>query len=144
MNVFMMLVALLGGIATGVQAGVNALLGRKIGTIEGAFVSFMVGTVALFLLMLFFGKGNLGQMFNLPRWQLTGGLLGSFFVLIMVMAVPKIGVATTLIAVISGQLLASTVIDHFGLLGGRQIPIDWQRGLGLVLLAAAMFLFYRK
>lgn len=144
MNWVMMLVVLLGGAATAVQAGVNGALGRKIGTIEGAFTSFLIGTVALFLIMMFMGRGNVLQVMSLPKWQLTGGLLGAVYVIGMVFAVPKIGVASSMIAVIAGQLVTSTILDHFGVMSGKPIPIDWQRVVGLVLLAGALFLFYKK
>jgi transporter family-2 protein len=144
MNWMMMLVVLLGGAATAVQAGVNGALGRKVGTIEGAFTSFLIGTVALFLIMMFLGKGNVLQIVSLPKWQLTGGLLGALYVIGMVFAVPKIGVASSMVAVIAGQLLTSTILDHFGVMSGKPIPIDWQRVVGIVLLAAALFLFYKK
>lgn len=144
MNWMMMLVVLLGGAATAVQAGVNGALGRKVGTIEGAFTSFLIGTVALFLIMMFVGKGNVLQIVSLPKWQLTGGLLGALYIIGMVFAVPKIGVASSMVAVIAGQLLTSTILDHFGVMSGKPIPIDWQRVLGIVLLAAALFLFYKK
>lgn len=144
MNWMMMLVVLLGGAATAVQAGVNGALGRKVGTIEGAFTSFLIGTIALFLIMMFLGKGNVLQIVSLPKWQLTGGLLGALYVIGMVFAVPKIGVASSMVAVIAGQLLTSTILDHFGVMSGKPIPIDWQRVLGIVLLAAALFLFYKK
>lgn len=144
MNWIMTLVVLLGGAATAVQAGVNGVLGRKVGTIEGAFTSFLIGTVALFLLMMFVGKGNVAEIVSLPKWQLTGGLLGALYIVGMVFAVPKIGVASAMVAVIAGQIVTSTIIDHFGLIGGKPIPIDWQRVVGIVLLAGALVLFYKK
>jgi transporter family-2 protein len=61
-----------------------------------------------------------------------------------IMAVPKIGVASALIALVIGQLTTSTIIDHFELIGGRHIPIDWKRIVGLVFLVIALFLFYKK
>ncbi|UFJ43100.1 DMT family transporter [Brevibacillus humidisoli] len=144
MNGLMMLLSLVAGIGVAAQAGINGALGKKIGTIEASFISFAIGTLCLLLLVIFFGKGNLLTTLTQPKWMLLGGLLGAIYVFAMVLSVPKIGVATTLLAVIAGQIIASTVIDHFGLVGGRQIPLDWQRMLGILLLAAALLLFYRK
>lgn len=144
MNLIMVIIAIIAGVVVGIQAGVNGNLGSKIGVIEGAFMSFFTGTLALLLVVFFFGKGNLLSLFTVPKWQLTGGLLGAVYVIVAVLAVPKIGVASTLVAVIAGQILSSTVIDHFGLLGGRHIPIDWQRVVAIVLMATALILFYRK
>lgn len=143
MNWVMLSISFVGGIAVAVQAMVNGALGKKIGAIEASFFSFLIGTMALFMLMVFFGKGNILNVFTVPKWMLIGGMLGSIYVLFVVLSVPAIGVASTLIAVIMGQVLTSTVLDHFGL-AGRSIPIDWQRMLGIAFLAAALFLFYRR
>ncbi|EPR29920.1 putative membrane spanning protein [Geobacillus sp. WSUCF1] len=93
-----MLLALTAGMAVSVQAGVNGGLGKRIGVLEGAFVSFLIGTIVLFLVQLFFGKGELLAMFSTPKWQLTGGILGAFYVFVMVLIVPKVGVANSLAA----------------------------------------------
>ncbi|MCP8615846.1 DMT family transporter [Salirhabdus salicampi] len=139
----MIVFVFLGGVAVATQAGINGTLGRRIGVLESSFVSFFIGTVALFLLMLFFGRGNILATFSVPRWQLTGGLLGAFYVWSIIYAAPKIGVATSLMAVIIGQLFMSTLLDHYGFVG-KTIPIDMQRTFALLLMIVALFLFYRK
>lgn len=144
MNWIMSLLAVIAGISIGAQAGINGGLGKKIGVIEGAFVSFAIGTLILLLFTIFFGKGNLLNIFSVSKWQLTGGLLGAIYVLIMVLAVPKVGVATTIVSVIVGQVLMSLVIDNFGFFGGRQIPFDWHRGLAVILLGMSLFLIYKR
>lgn len=144
MNWIMTLLAVIAGISIGTQAGINGGLGKKIGVIEGAFVSFAIGTLILLVCTIFLGKGNLLNVFSVPKWQLTGGLLGAIYVLVMVLAVPKIGVATTIVSVILGQVLISGVIDHFGLFGGKQIPFDWQRGVAALLLGISLYLMYKK
>lgn len=138
------ILAVIAGVGVGLQAGINGELGKRIGTIEGAFVSFAVGTLFLFLAMLFLGKGNILSMFTVPKWQLTGGLLGAAYVMIAIWAVPKIGVATTLLAVVTGQLVTSALLDHFGVISGQQIPLDGKRVSALLLLALALFLFYKR
>ncbi|KJE28500.1 hypothetical protein LG52_1254 [Geobacillus kaustophilus] len=139
-----MLLALAAGMAVSVQAGVNGGLGKRIGVFEGAFVSFLIGTVVLFLMQLFLGKGELLAMFSVPKWQLIGGILGAFYVFVMVLIVPKIGVANSLMAVIAGQLVMSSIVDHFGLFGGQRIPFDMMRLAALGFLFLALWLFFRK
>jgi bacterial/archaeal transporter family-2 protein len=136
--------ALLGGVAVAIQASINGGLGKKVGTLEGSLVSFTIGTLALLFIVIFFGKGNLTSVTTIPKWQLTGGLLGAFYVFVAVLVVPRVGVATTLTAVIVGQLIMSAVIDHFGLFGSKQIAFDYKRALALVLLVCSLFLFYKK
>ncbi len=138
------ILALLGGVAVAIQASINGGLGKKVGTLEGSLVSFLIGTLALLFIVIFFGKGNITTLTTVPKWQLTGGLLGAFYVFVAVLVVPRVGIATTLTAVIVGQLIMSAVIDHFGLFGSRQIPFDYKRALALVLLVCSLFLFYKK
>ncbi|TVX88201.1 DMT family transporter [Paenibacillus agilis] len=145
-SIIVLLIVLIGGVATAFQAGVNGLLGKKIGIIEGSFVSFLTGTIVLLILLLITTRGNLSpllQALHVPKWQLTGGILGVIYVLIMIFAVPKIGTATTFVAIIATQMLMSTVIDHYGLFG-KTIPINSYKVIGLILLAGALFFIYKS
>lgn len=135
------LLAVLGGIVVAMQVQVNGGLGRKAGVIEASFISFLIGTIALFFAVLFFGKGDLLAIFIVPKWQLIGGLLGSIYVLVAVLVTPKIGVASTLVAVVFGQILMGAIIDHFGLFGGERIPMDLKKTAAIVLLFASLYLF---
>lgn len=143
-NVLILILVLISGLGVSVQSGVNGELGKRIGTIEGAFVSFFIGLIAITLIMLFLGKGNITEVFTVPKWMLFGGILGAFFVMCNVFAVPKLGVGITVISVIVGQIIMSMIIDHFGWFGKMPIPFNWQRGLGVVLLFAALILIYRS
>ena len=144
MNWIILLMVLAAGAATAVQAGVNGALGKKVGIIEAAFVSFLVGTIFLSVIFILTRRGNIQAALEVPKWQLTGGLLGAFYIMIMVVAVPRIGMAAALITLIVGQLTTSTLIDHFGLIGDKNIPLDFKRMAGLALMGVAIFLFYKK
>lgn len=144
MKWLMMLLAVLGGMAIGTQAGVNGVLGKKVGSLEGALISFAIGTIALLTATIFFGKGDLLSATTVPKWQLTGGLLGAAYIFIMVLIVPQIGAASAIMAIIIGQLLITSIIDHFGLIGGKQIPLDWQKIAALALMVVAIILYTKK
>lgn len=76
------------------------------------------------------------------KWQLTGALCGVPYIVIMVLAVQRIGTAVATVAVIFGQLAMSMLIDNFGWLGNAAIPFSLSR-LGAVLcLAVALALIY--
>ncbi|MDQ0219177.1 DMT family transporter [Peribacillus cavernae] len=144
MKIIFPLLALLGGIAMAIQAQVNGGLGKKVGAIEGSFISFAVGTLALAFGVLFIGKGNVLAFTNVPKWQLIGGLLGALYVFIMVLVVPKVGVATAFVAVIAGQIIVGAIIDHYGLFGGTRIPIDGKKLIAILLLFVSLYLFNHK
>jgi transporter family-2 protein len=54
--------------------------------------------------------------------------------------IPRVGIATSLIILLSGQLLIGTVLDHFGLLGAAQRPIDLMRVVGLAVVFLGVWL----
>lgn len=139
-----LLMSIVGGIAIGIQAIVNGGLGKKVGTIEASFISFLIGTIALLITMLFFGKGNFFAFNDVPKWQLIGGLLGAFYVSIMVMTVPKIGVTAAFFSIIAGQILIAAIIDHFGLFGGQTYPLNIRKAIAILLMFGSMYLFNQK
>ncbi len=144
MKLIFSLLALAGGIALGIQAVVNGGLGKKVGTMEASFISFFVGTAALFFLVLFWGKGNLLAISEVPKGQLIGGILGAFYVFVIILVAPKIGVTATLLSVIAGQLFIGSIIDHFGLFGGEKFPLDTKKVIALLLMFGSIFLFNQK
>lgn len=65
-------------------------------------------------IVIFFGSGKLLKIFDVPKWQLSAVFLGVLYMLLIIVAVSKIGVIATNIAAVAGQLIISLIIDHFG------------------------------
>jgi bacterial/archaeal transporter family-2 protein len=107
------------GMALSTQAPLNAALARTLGQpVAAAAVSFGVGFMVLTLLSLLLG--GLGPLARLPAatwWQVTGGILGAFYVWAVIWGVPMLGVVTTVAALILGQMVAALVLDATGLFG---------------------------
>ena len=143
-NYILYLLMLCGGIMVAVQPSINARLARIVGVLESSCISFAVGTVALFMVVLLVGRGSLRGVAAASWWELTGGLLGAFFVTMTIFVVPRIGTAAAMAAIIAGQLATGLLMDHFGLLGGRHIPLDSSRMLGVLLLMAGGWLVFRR
>lgn len=135
------LLATIGGAAVAVQSKVNGGLGKQVGLIEGSFISFLIGTLVLFFFTIFFGKGNLFAITEVPKWQLIGGILGAIYVSILIFSVNKIGVTSTLMAVVLGQIIIGAMIDHFGFFGGENYPITGKKIIAILLLIFSLYLF---
>lgn len=60
--------------------------------------------------------------------------------MIAVLLIPRLGAATVLALLVAGQLLASIALDHFGLFGLPQRPVDLSRLAGAVLLLGGVVL----
>lgn len=138
--------AVFAGLFVGMQPPVNARLGRTVGSVQAATLSFIVGTVALALLATLFygGLGSFSSVGKAPWWAFVGGLLGAVYVTVAILTVRTLGVSGLTAIVITGQLTAAVLIDRFGLLGISKQPIGGERIVGLILLVAGVLLVVRR
>ncbi|PAK39978.1 DMT family transporter [Peribacillus simplex] len=143
MGILMILFTLLGGITLSAQSAINGTFSRKAGTIETTLLTFLTGTMFLSIFILFFGRGNVLAILEVPKWQLSAVFLGVLFLLFIVTAVPRIGVIATNITVIIGQLVIGIVIDNFGWFNSIVIPLDWKRSVALLFMIIALYLIYK-
>ena len=138
--------ALAAGAMLPVQFGVNSYLRDFVGgPVVAAAISFVVGTIALVAAALLVRQSlpEIGPASNAPWWVWTGGLLGACFVLASIVVTPRLGAATTIGLVLTGQVVASMVIDHFGLI---ELPVheaSTPRILGALLIVAGVVLVQR-
>lgn len=124
------------------QAPINSTLGRSIGSIPAAAVSFTIGTLVLVAITLLFagGFGQIAEARNLSWYYLTGGVLGAIYVTTALIAVRELGAGGVTAATIAGQLGLSVIIDRAGVLGLAERELTPGRVLGVLLLAAGTFL----
>ena len=140
----MLLIVIFGGAVLCAQSSINGRLGSVVGVLDSAWLSFVMGTMVSFLIGFFFEPHYSLNLFTAPRWQLTGAFFGVAYMLIVVFAMPRLGTAATTVAVISGQLLMSLLIDNFGWFNNAVIPLDRSRFAALILLAIALFFIYKS
>lgn len=138
------LVALVAGGMIALQAPINAEAATRLGhPLSAALMSFVVGTVILTVLALFFARGstNLGALQSMPLYMLLGGgLLGAIYVTVNLVLAPKIGVAAIMALGIAGQLATALFLDRAGLfdLMQRELSVGRVGGAVLVLVGALM------
>ena len=138
-----LLFAVAAGAMLPVQFGVNAQLSHWVGSpIRAAFVSFLVGTIALLIVSAFVRKPlpSLDRLGDVPWWVWTGGLLGAFYVAGSIVTAPKLGAVTLAAAIIFGQTLASVLVDQFGWVGFDEHHASPGRLLGVLLVAIGVVL----
>ena len=143
MGIFMILFTLFGGITLSAQSSINGTFSRKAGTIETTLLTFLTGTMFLTIFILFFGQGNILAISEAPKWQLSAAFLGTMYLLLTVMAVPRIGVIATNIAGIAGQLVIGVLIDHFGWFNSLVIALDIKRAFALLFMVIALYFIYK-
>jgi bacterial/archaeal transporter family-2 protein len=128
------------------QAPINGMLGRTVGTFAAASVSFSIGTAALVAITVLVGGGfgDLGEARGLSWYYLAGGVLGALYVTSALATVRVLGAGGVTAATITGQLVTAVVLDRLGALGLEQRPLSAARLIGIVLLAVGTYLVVRE
>jgi transporter family-2 protein len=139
-------VILVGGAMISLQGPINATLGRATGSpVNAALISFLVGTLALALVVVAQRTpASIPLLRALPWWAWTGGLCGAVFVTAAAYAAPRIGVASMLTIGIASQLMTAVLIDHSGALGVPARSISGGRLLGVAMVIAGAILVRRS
>ncbi|MBS0969687.1 DMT family transporter [Nissabacter archeti] len=143
MNLLLIPLVILGGMGLSVEAGLLGPLGSEVGHLWATLSIFGVGSALTLLLVLFFGPRNAPSFTAQPAWQLLGGILGPVYVVVLTLTTPVIGLAMTMIAILSGQVAKSVLIDHYGWFGGAKKKIGRERLLALLFIIAALWLIAR-
>jgi len=111
--------ALAAGALLAVQAGANAQLSRAIGSpFAATTLQLSVGAILLLLITLL--SDTVLALSRLPHaqwWHVIGGTASAFYVISGILLFPRIGAVVSVGLFIAGQVLASTALDVFGLLG---------------------------
>lgn len=101
------------------QAGVNSMIGRQLGApLYGGLTNTLVAsaTFVVAILILRPGLPHLKAASEAPLWAWSGGVMGAAMVFGSLFIAPKIGASSFITATIAGSLLASLIVDHFGIL----------------------------
>jgi bacterial/archaeal transporter family-2 protein len=139
MNAIAPFLVVAAGCSVAFQQLLNANLGKALQSVWwSAFVSYLVGTIALAVLLVILPQPltNLASAARAPLIAWTGGVFGAVFIATSIVMIPRLGVATVMTLIIVGQLFASLVFDQLGLLGTPQHPITLVRLAGAACLIA--------
>ena len=131
---------LAGRIDVGIQSPLSSLISQRLGILESIFIIHLGGALIALIPLLIYGGGKLGNWRTLPWYALGAGAFGLVVIFSMSYMIPRVGVATALIILLSGQLLIGTMMDHFGLLGAVQRPVDFMRVFGLAVVFLGVWL----
>lgn len=146
MGIFGAVMAFFSGVLMAVQGSMNAGLGKHVGVIRATLVVHLVGSlVALVLVFLPFLRTPMSRKWLEVSWvYYLGGILGVGIIYLVAVSIPKLGVAVATTLIIVGQVGTALIIDHLGLFGLLRVQFTWQKGIGVLLLAAGALLLLKK
>ena len=141
--IVVIMIGLIGGIAVGIQQPLTNMISQRLGIFESAFIIQFGGAIAAAIPLLYHRGGTLTAWRTVPWYALAGGALGIFVLVGISVTFPKLGAVTTTFLIVTGQLVISVLLDHFGLLGTTVRPIDLSRILGIIVLFVGVWLIVR-
>ncbi|MGH3881883.1 MAG: DMT family transporter [Pseudonocardiaceae bacterium] len=137
----------LAGAVLPIQGAINAQLKSEIGRpLAVGMISFIVATltIAIVLIVLLALRRTptpqLQPLRGMPWWGWLGGFCAAAYVTATFLLIPTIGAAVTVALTVTGQQLASALIDQFGLFRMPRRPLTMPRVGGLALLIAGSVL----
>jgi transporter family-2 protein len=134
---------ILGGVLQAAGAPINGVLKASlVNPWLASAVSFMLVTfltIALFWIQPT-PLPTLTDLRDMKWWAPLGGIVGAVAVFAGLTLVQKVGVGAINGLTICANLIASIVIDHFGLIGVPDHPLSWLRTLGALLMLSGVAL----
>jgi transporter family-2 protein len=143
MDVMLLGIAVVLGLAVGVQPVINARLGNFAGNAAlAALISTVTSTTCLTLYVLITRPGlpSWGSLRAGPWWMWTGGLIGAIYVAVSLNLAQRLGATVLVAVVLIGQMIAAILVDHYGLFGLDQQEISPLRILGVICLIVGVVL----
>ena len=144
---FLVVVALAIGAGLTIQAGVNASLRSVLGhPIHATVLNFVTGLilVLLFAVVARVPAPAAADLKRAPVWMYLGGLIGATYVGASVVLAPRLGATLMVGLLVTGQLAAALVIDHFGVLGFPEHRASLWRVAGVACLVLGVIIVRRS
>ncbi|GIO09219.1 membrane protein [Brevibacillus reuszeri] len=135
---------LLAGMMMPVQSAANVQLRSAVASPYLALaIAYFIGFLLLTVLCIT-QKNTLSSLFHAlktkPSWAWLGGALGVIAVLANLEAVPVLGAALTFALILTGQMVMSIVIDHFGFFHMTKRKISATRLIGIASVLGGILL----
>jgi len=127
--------ALTAGVLIAVMVTVNGMLAATLGTGISLVVIHLVGLMTAGVALVI-KKSTRNIIKGVPFGYLLGGAVGVITVLLNNICVNNIGVTMTLGLVLVGQIIASAIVEHFGLLGMQKKKISFKKAPAYILMIA--------
>jgi len=145
MEALFVALAFVAGVLLAVQVGANTRLSKAAGgPFAATTLQLVVGAAALTRLAALLG--TLGAVRLLPEvtwWHAIGGLASAFYVASTIVLFARLGAIVSVGLFIAGQMLASLLLDSFGLLGVVRAPIGLSGTLGALAVVAGATVIVR-
>jgi bacterial/archaeal transporter family-2 protein len=146
MRLLAFLLACGAGALVTLQIGSNAKLKEAVGgALPAVIVSSALGVVLLLgaMLVMQVPWPPLARLTAAPPSAWLGGVLGAVYAMVTVVLARHVGAGTLIALVVTGQLVCSVLLDHFGVLGFDVRPLSVLRLVGCGLMVGGFLLIWK-
>lgn len=145
-QLFYIILTLLVGFCLPILASANGMLSKSLGSpLTATLGVFLVATVVISLVVIGSkSPGITATSLSKTDWRMwTGGIFVVLNIITFTLAPQKIGVGNMIILFISGQIISSVLVEHYGLLNFPVQVISWPRAIGLCFIIGGVILVKR-
>ncbi len=135
--------ALAAGVSFVFQQAVNSNLRIALSSAWWAgFFSYLGGTLVMLLAAFLLREPwpSLAIVMRSQWLSWTGGIFGAIYIAASIFLLPRLGAATVIALIVTGQMIGSLAFDHFGLLGVPVHSLTAFKLVGAGLLVAGVVL----
>ena len=138
------LLALLAGLLMSVQGVFNTRVmdsSNMWATNSWVHLSAFITSISIWF---FTGRENLLSVFNVSnKLYLFGGVIGAFITFTVIRSISGLGPAYATMLILLAQLVASCIIEGFGLFGTEKMCFEWSKLIGVALMIAGIIVFQK-
>ena len=127
------ILALLIGALISIMVSFNSGLEGYVGSTYSVVIIHAVGLIAI-LIVAAIKKEKVVIKEAIPFYLFLGGIFGVMLTLVNVITIGSIGVALTTALAVFGQLVFSSLVDHFGLFGLTKYEFNPKKLVGLFIV----------
>lgn len=127
------ILALAIGALVSIMISFNAGLESRIGSSYSVVIIHAVGLIAI-LIVAAIKKEKIIIKERIPFYLYLGGIFGVTLTLVNIVTIVNIGVALTTALAVFGQLIFSSLIDHFGLFGLHKYKFNPKKLIGFMIV----------
>lgn len=136
--------AIISGVSMSVQGVLNTRLSNKIGIWETNVIVQFTALIFTFLISLFFRKGCYGDIKDVNKIYLLGGLIGVIITFTVMKSIDSMGATIGISTILVAQLLAAAIIDAFGLFGSEKLSFGFKEIVGVLIMISGIIIFKWK
>ncbi len=131
---------ILAAFVIGLMLAIHLCMNAAVGTIiqsapAGNAVFWWIGAATATLIWLISpSRSAIANVSSVPPWLWLAGVFGASLVFGMAALIPRLGAGTAFIVTLTGQVIASLLISHYGLLGSPQSVITLRKVVGAIMM----------